>query len=295
MHDHAWVIFFYYVIGFAAMVVMPHPVLLACTLLILLVIDIVCDGFRKMLKILAANLGLAVVIVGFNLLVNHRGPTTLTTLWGMRLTLESLLYGVQTALLFLCCIRLFIGFSRAMTDEKVMAMLGGHLPGLALVFSMILRLVPEIRRDAGELKKLHGRGIRTWKMLLILTLEGGVIRSISMRDRGYDHPVGEEKYTAGRKKKRTCFYKKRITFGDVVILTGSLIWFGLCLWLWLDGMIYARFFPTLSVKPVEWYVICLWGLYFSLPLLRTGKEEIEWRLSKRRIIDSPMPEAGTRQ
>ena len=295
--DHAWVIFFYYIIGFAAMVVMPHPALLLCAFVILLVIECAESGFIKMLRTLLMNLGLAVLIVVFNLLVNHRGPTTLLKLWGMRLTVESLLYGFQTALMFLCCIRLFMAFSRAMTDEKVMAMLSGRLPGLALVFSMILRLVPQIRQDSAELKKFHGisedrskkekrRVFRVWRMLLTKTLEDGVIRSISMRDRGYgEHP--KKKSTVVR---RTSFYKKRFTIKDACLLLGSFAWFGLCLCIFINGWIYARYFPTLSIRPVDWYVFLLWGVFYGMPLLRMGKEEIVWHLSRRRIIDTPMPE-----
>ncbi len=275
---HALTVFLYYVIGFSGMIIVSHPVFLLCMWVVLVLTEITEVGLRVTGKSLMSNLIFAVIILILNLLINHRGPTTLFVISDLRFTWESLLYGMRMALIFLTAMRLFMLFSRAMSEEKLLSMMAGRLPGLTLLFSMILRLVPSVRKDAGELKKHHGRGPRVWMKLLSMTMEDGIVRSISMNERGYKNI-----------RKRTSIYRRSLSAGDGIGIFFMLIWLGGLITMACLGEWEVRFFPTIYMKDVSPIVLSIWGIYYMVPLILKGKEVFSWQRSKRRIIHTDMP------
>lgn len=278
---HGLSILIYFVIGFAGLILSAHPILSACSFALLIAVEMIDTGFVRTLKTLRFGLSVGILIVLINLLVNRRGPTILWRWDDFYITKESLFSGLQMAFLLLCCMRLFLQFSRRMTDEKVMALLAGRLPGVALLFCMILRLVPDVRRKALRLKKLHGRGSRIWRTLVTMTLEDGVIRSISMRDRGYE-----------RADRRNSFYRRHLCVRDYILIIGSIVWLGGMIYLKSSGVVSARFFPTISLHSLPWIVIVVWCVFYGAFILLWGREVIAWRISKQRDINTPMKGAN---
>ena len=250
---HPQVICLYYLVCLVAIVVLPHPVFLLCTFVMLLVGRVLREGTKKVLKSLLGYIPLLVLVTVINPLVNHRGPTTLFFIGDMRITLESTLYGFQMGLMVITCICLFVEFSREMTSDRVMMVCGKRFPSLALVLSMMLRLVPIVSRDARELYKLHGTGVRPLGALLSMTMEDGVIRSISMTDRGYN--ISEN-------VKRTSFYSKPYKKRDIILAIVAVLFLIGVIVASISGFIYARYFPSLMIKiPPVWSVI-IWCMYY---------------------------------
>ncbi|MEE3467840.1 MAG: energy-coupling factor transporter transmembrane component T [Eubacterium sp.] len=276
---HALTVFMYYLVGFSGLIVVSHPVFLLCVFGILLLVEMMETGVKETLIGLYKNLILALVILLFNLLINHRGPTLLFAIGDTRFTMESLLFGCRIALMILIALRFFMQFSRAMTEDKIMGLMAKRLPGLALLFSMVLRLVPQVKTDAAQLKKLHGRGPKVWMKLLSMTMEDGIVRSISMNERGYK--------SAG---KRSSLYKKGLTIYDAMLLFVTLGWVAFLIPAGVNGWLEARFFPTYFAENPNLLFVLIFSVYYTIPLWLKGKEVFSWQRSKRRIthIGTPM-------
>ena len=273
-HYHGWVIFLYYIAGFAGVILMAHPYLLILTFMLLIISEwiFISDKngrLRSMIKMLLFDVILSVFIVAVNALFNHRGPTLFMSLFGMRITKEAISYGIRMALLFIVCIRLFRQFSSVMTDEKILGIMAGRLPGLALVFSMLLRLVPYTKQRSIRLRQINmtdDRGIHGLKMraglyncLFTMMLEDGIIRSISMNDRGYG--VG----------KRRSFYKRRMVLSDVLMILFICIFIAVCVYIYINDLAYVRYFPTMRIDGISWYIYIIWGAFYIIPMLVVGK------------------------
>ena len=250
---HPLSVFIYYICAFVLLMLFPHPLLLSIAFFILCVGAFLEDGFKNALKSILGNLILAAFCIIINPLVNHRGPTTLFMLGSMRITLEATLYGLNMALVLVTCIRLFLSFCRVMTSVKIMTLLSGKMPSLALVFSMMLRLVPVVKNDAKELKKYQGVNVRSIGMLTSITLEDGVIRSISMNDRGYGG-------------KRTSLYRSRLHMRDMTLIIISVLILAGAIALIFSGIVFSRFFPAVNISAVPVYVLVPYCLFFIISL-----------------------------
>ena len=280
-HYHGWVILLYYIAGFMGVILMAHPYLLMLAFLLLIINEwiFISDKngrVRSMIKMLLFDLVFSVFIVVINALFNHRGPTLFMSLYGMRITKEAISYGIRMALIFLVCIRLFRQLSRVMTDEKILGIMAGRLPGLALVFSMLLRLVPYTRQKAIRLRQINmtddDRGLRGFRLrtglynrLFTMMLEDGIIRSISMNDRGYG--VG----------KRRSFYKRRMVFSDFIMLLFISIFIAACIYIYINDLVYVRYFPTMRIDGIAWYIYIIWGAFYMIPMLVVGKNSAVMR------------------
>ena len=98
--------------------------------------------------------GLMLLIALGNALLNPAGETVLFTyLGGRTFTLESLAWGGSAAVLFGSVVTWFACFHKVMTGEKLMHLFGRFTPTLALLFCMILRLVPEFSRQLRTLSQ----------------------------------------------------------------------------------------------------------------------------------------------
>ncbi|MCI5937583.1 MAG: energy-coupling factor transporter transmembrane protein EcfT [Eubacterium sp.] len=262
---HPTVMLCYFVGMVILMIVLEHPVIYLfggiCALWIYKQYNPTCSIW----KILWGSLGAGLVCVLVNPLLNHRGVTLLFMLGQWRITKEAVLYGCNMACLLLSSCIVFAAFSRCMTSEKIMMILAGHFPNLALVFSMILRLIPlQIRqiRNQYHFHKKHpftiiSAGIRN-------SLQEGMERGISMRMRGYG--TG----------KRTSYYTKRFRWHDSLKLV-------LCVGMVLYFIFYChtlaqktRFFPSLQwgqFGMLQWIILTI---YFMAPIILSWKETIRW-------------------
>ena len=83
---------------------------------------------------------------------SHDGTTELFFINGRAVTLEALCYGAVTGVMLSAVIVWFDSFSRVMTSEKIMVLFR-KMPSVALVISMILRLVPQYVRRYGEVRQ----------------------------------------------------------------------------------------------------------------------------------------------
>lgn len=87
------------------------------------------------------------VVALVNPLFVRMGSTVLFELFGRPVFLESLLYGLTMAGLFMATAQWFAACSHLLSYDKVMGLLGNAAPVVALMVSMTMRLVPRLLRQ----------------------------------------------------------------------------------------------------------------------------------------------------
>src|SRR5690606_15261610 len=103
-------------------------------------------------------------MAALNPLFNHQGVTILFYLErsGNPVTLESILYGISSAIMFVTVIMWFSCYNKVMTSDKFIYLFGRIMPKLSLLLSMTLRFVPryiEKIREISYAQKCVGRDI----------------------------------------------------------------------------------------------------------------------------------------
>ncbi len=77
---------------------------------------------------------------------NHEGVSILLYLHnGNPLTLESIIYGIAAATMFISVVLWFACYNQVMTSDKFIYLFGRIIPSLSLIFSMVLRFVPRFK------------------------------------------------------------------------------------------------------------------------------------------------------
>ena len=274
-------LFFLGAIGFT--VVIQHPVYLATGFLGGAVYYLMLHG-RKGLGMFWALLPMFLIISLINPLFNLGGLHVLFTVFGRPYTWESLCYGMVVAAMFLSMMVWFGCYNAVLTSDKFTALFGSLIPSLSLLLVMILRMIPNFIRKAGQIigcRRCIGKGVSGedrfrekvtdgMTILSALTdwaLEGSVITGDSMRARGYG--------TA----RRTSFQIYRMTLRDWLLLGLELALFLLVL-LFADTAV--ELVPALIIPPVNAAYLA-YCAFFLIPIVLQIKENLIWHISISRI------------
>ena len=222
---------------------------------------------------------------------NHAGVTILFYLKsGNPITLESILYGVSAACMFITTILWFSCYNAVMTSDKFIYLFGRVIPVLSLIFSMVLRFVPRyinqikvisnaqkcIGRDVsqGNILRRARNGIKILSIMTTWALENAIETADSMKSRGYGLP------------ERTSFSIFRFDSRDKVmfsIIIGllSIILMGAAL-----GQNTIRFFPSIAFTEITIFSILVYLSYFILcmiPIIVNFQEEAKWKYIESKI------------
>lgn len=224
--------------------------------------------------------GLMLLIALGNALLNPAGETVLFTyLGGRTFTLESLAWGGSAAVLFGSVVTWFACFHKVMTGEKLMHLFGRFTPTLALLFCMILRLVPEFSRQLRTLSQTRsslGLGVEQCATLtqkiscastqlaafLSLALEQAADTANSMRSRGYGLP-GRSSYTAFRMDGfNAALLVVMATLGGLTLVSLAL------------GAGVTRYFPSIALTGGRWLWVGVAAecLLMGVPVVLNGKK-----------------------
>lgn len=223
---------------------------------------------------------LFLLTVLINPLTYHNGRTVLLVVNDAPITLEAVLYGMAAGGMIVAVLYWFRIFSRIMTGDKLLYLLGGLSPGLSLVVSMALRYVPlfgrqwrrvqatqralGLYREDDPVAALRGR-LRVFSVMTTWALENGVITADSMAARGYG---------LGR---RTHFARFRFTLGDGLLAAASLALAGLSLWGAAGrGVSYYPAFAMGALTPRGLAGYLAYGVLVLLPALLNIKEAMVW-------------------
>jgi energy-coupling factor transport system permease protein len=198
---HPVVNFLYF--GFVILVTIffLHPVLLGISFVSALIYSICLGGRRQLRFNLALLLPLMLVAALINPAFNHRGITILFYLRDNPVTLESVLYGIVSAVMIGSVILWFSCYNRIMTSDKFLYLFGRLIPALSLIISMALRFIPRykaqikritgaqrgIGRDvsSGNLIDRIRNGLTILSVMITWALENAIDTADSMKSRGY--------------------------------------------------------------------------------------------------------------
>jgi len=275
--------YFLLVIGFT--MILMHPICLAISLLCAMAYAIYLKGQKAIRFNIIYMIPLLLITALVNPIFSHRGVTILAYLpGGNPLTLESILYGVASAMLLICTITWFSSFNKVMTSDKIVYVFGRIIPSLSLVLSMSLRFIPRFinqmkvishaqrclghdMRKQGLVKKVR-YGIKRFSMLTTWALENAIDTADSMNSRGYGL-TGRTSFSIYRFDKRD---KKLMA---LLLLMGISTIVAI-----LTKRFYFQFYPMVTKWEFSFLQGGLFLIYFLLcatPIILNVKEDIKWK------------------
>lgn len=288
---HPLVNFIYFTAVIVFSMFFMHPVFQGIALISAFTYSISIKG-KKGLKfniiyILPMLLFMAVINPAFN----HAGVTILFYLKsGNPITLESILYGLSAAIMFVTVILWFSCYNVVMTSDKFIYLFGRIIPALSLIFSMVLRFVPRyieqikvisnaqkcIGRDVsqGNIIKRAKNGIKILSIMTTWALENAIETADSMRSRGYGLP-GRTSFSIFRFDNRDKIIFSIIIGLILIILSGAVM-----------GQNTIRFFPSIKYIEITVFSFLVYIAYFILcmmPVIINVQEATRWKYIESRI------------
>ena len=218
-----------------------------------------------------------------NPLVSHNGKTVLFVMNHNPVTLEALLYGVNSAAMIIGVLYWFRSFTQIMTSEKLLYITGAFSPKLSLILSMALRFVPLFSRQSAKINSaqtamglykddniiddIKGRS-RVFSILITWALENGIITADSMEARGFGIC------------RRTNLRRFRFCAHDIVLLIITLMLLALTSTAAATDSLSFVFYPAISAeKPDILGVVGIttYGLLVLLPIIIETEVSLRWK------------------
>lgn len=282
-HPLVGLLYFALVIGFSMFLM--HPVCLIISVLCAFLNAVYTNGSKSALFTAKYVIPLIIVVMIINPVFNHRGMTILAYLpWKNPLTLESIIFGGASAVMFGSVMLWFSLFNTVMTSDKIIYLFGRIIPSLSLVISMTLRFVPRFNAQLKEVKTAqnvfensNGRQsfrkkfkslINIFSVMISWSLENAIETADSMKSRGYGL------------KGRTAFSNFTFKKSDgillaVILSSGAVLITLLCL-----GTAKYSYFPLFRFDYSGILSIAFFVIYFFvmlIPFIINVWEGLKWK------------------
>lgn len=268
-----------------------HPVYLVISLAASFCYSVYLNGMHGLKFNLMFALPMLILATVINPLFNHEGMTILAYFSsGNPLTLESIIYGFASAVMFVSVILWFACYNAIMTSDKFIYLFGRLIPSISLVFSMVLRFVPKFKNQAkvivngqkcigrdpmnGNWKERLHNGVRIISILTTWALENGIETADSMRSRGYGLPG------------RTSFSDFRFDDRDKILGISLLLMLVITFIPIITGSVYVVYYPMVQINPASLTAVLnyiAFGILCFLPLVFDLMEDVKWRVLKSKI------------
>ena len=268
-----------------------HPVFLFISLVCAAVYAIYLNGKTALRIGLLYLLPMLVFAAMLNPLFNHQGGTMLLHLPnGNPVTLESIAFGIASAVMLVTVITWFSCFNAVVSSEKFVYLFGRLIPSLSLIISMALRFIPRfrvqigiisdaqkgIRRDTSNgnifQKALHG--IKVLSILVTWSLENAIETADSMKSRGYGLP-NRTAFSIFTFNKRDGYAIAFIAISVAIVIIGAV------------AEVYRfRFFPTIRGHWYGFRTASVFFIYFALaifPIIVNLREDLIWKRIESKI------------
>ncbi len=265
-----------------------HPLLMAISLAGAVLFFVVRNGAKHGRSHLFFVLLFAVLALA-NPLISHNGATVLFVVNDRPVTLEALLYGVNSAAVIVGVLYWFRSLTQIMTSEKVLCVAGTVSPKLALVMSMALRSVPMFARRAKQVSDsqkamglysedniiddIRGR-MRVFLIISTWALENGIVTADSMAARGYG---------TGRRSQLRRF---RFTAADAVLMLVTLALLAVTAAAIAADSLAFTFYPRIDINVNGTLGICgaaAYGALVLLPIFIETEVSLRWRYLQSKI------------
>ena len=261
-----------------------HPLLMAICLTGGFVFFLLRNGTKHS----GSHLGfllLFIVLAAVNPLTSHKGETVLLVVNNSPITLEAVLFGLNSAAMAIGVIYWFRSFSQIMTSDKLLYITGRLSPKLSLILSMSMRFIPlfvRLMKRTAETQKALGlfredniidslrSRLRIFSITVTWALENSLTTAASMEARGCG--------TA----KRTCYSDFCFTRRDTFFMGINLLLLGIC----IIGFPDFEFYPVLSgTAPDNAEIVSLsaYSVMAFLPIFIEMRATLKWKSLKSKI------------
>lgn len=282
------VVFMYFLFVTGMTMFCPNPLILGLSFIGGASFYIVRNGLSHG-KVHLGLLVLFLVISLINPVISHNGVTVLFVLNNNPVTLEALLYGVNSALMVVSALYWFCSLTQIMTSDRIMHVFGRFSPKLALLISMTLRFVPLFSRQAEKVRSAQRalglykddniidtlRGdMRVYSIVITWALEGGIVTADSMAARG------------SGTVRRTSYSEHHADVRDTVMLLFICLLFAVCCTAAATHSLDFSFYPeldSLSLGGTAAAGIICYGILVFLPSAADLEVNIRWNLLRSRI------------
>lgn len=280
--------FFCAVIGIGIFV--RHPVFLTIGFVAALVYALMLGGKGTLKFCVCFVLPMILVFTIVNPMVNHRGETILFYTKYSQITMESTVYGLLSGFMLAAVLLWFSCYNRIMTSDKFVYIFGRIMPAVSLIFSMVMRFVPNFKMQIVKIsnaQKCIGRdvssgsrlqrarhGVKILSIMLTWALENAIDSADSMRSRGY-----------GLKDRSTfSIYRfdtrDRMAAGFLALMTAVVIYGAAA------GRCSVEFYPSIAMADFDYMTVITCAAYLALcffPIAAELKEVVVWKYSQSRI------------
>lgn len=281
---HPIVNFYYFFTVITFSMFFMHPIFLIISLLSSFIYSIILNGKKAVKFNILYMIPLLILTAVINPAFSHQGVTILTYFsTGNPLTLESIVYGICAALMFISVILWFSCYNAIMSSDKFIYLFGKIIPALSLIFSMVLRFVPRykaqikvisnaqrcIGRDIknGNIIQRAKNGMKILSIMMTWALENSIETADSMKSRGYGL------------KGRSSFSNYRFDNRDKCIFSFMLILTAIIIVGAINGENNIVFFPAIKANEIGLFSIFVYMSYFLLcltPVFIEIIENIKW-------------------
>lgn len=267
------------------------------------------------LKYCAVVVGIIIVSAIINPLFSHKGGTLLFYLFtGNPVTLESIIYGLISAIIIGAMLLWFSTFNQVMGVERILGAIGKVLPNVSLLITMIMRFIPQYTRHQRKVSMVNKVNKRNYDEKINLlnrekTEKENVIEACKKQKKknGIDKIIDSIKegsrtfsitttwalensiYTADSMKARGFGTGRRTNYSNYKFQKRDYLLMGWLVILWLVVVfslerekVYTYYYPFIQVKN-NMVVYLMYGLLCLTPVLINVKEEIRWLILKSRI------------
>lgn len=282
---HPLVNFYYFSFVIVCSMFFMHPIFLIISLTSAFIYSVVLKGRRALKFNILYMLPLMLITALINPAFNHEGVTILFYLKGGNpITLESIVYGIVAATMFISVIVWFSCYNEIMTSDKFIYLWGRIIPSLSLIFSMVLRFVPKykaqikvisnaqkaIGRDVtkGNIIRRARNGIKILSIMVTWALENAVETADSMKARGYGL------------KGRTSFSNFKFSKRDKIVLFLMIVLSLIVIIGVLMKVNRIRYFPRIKIARNTIFTLIVdisYFLFCIMPIILTVIDEIRWK------------------
>lgn len=293
MNLHPAIIFIYYIFLMIITLMIEDPIYILGGIIILGIYYRWAYGYRG-LKNIKGYIVMGLMVGILNPLLTHRGNTILGYIFENPITLESSVYGIIKMMSLFLLLMIFFSYNKSFSPEKFLYIFSSIAQNTALMISMTLGFIPNLTikyreiRDVQLQKGMMGqddlRGKAKSAMVSFITLvrsalEDSLISAKSIKSRGYGI------------KKRVVYKKYKFKNIDIIFFVMMASIFLISISGIMKG--YGKFevYPTVSfivfnIKYVVFFFIYV--LFLILPFVMELREELLWKLSSLKNMDSDM-------
>ena len=226
---HPWTNFIYIALVLVITMFTMNPVILAVSYVGSLALGIYLQGSTFIKKNIMITIPVVIFSVVIQPVFNYSGITPVFYINDNMVCLENIIYGAVISVLLISVIQWCSVAASYLSSEKMMYLFGSFIPSVGMIFSMILRMIPLMRKRYRQIHDaqlgLRGAGNRNgifekighftneFSTLITWSLESSMETSMSMESRGYGL------------KGRTSFNRFRFTLKDAFTIIIMLVCF----------------------------------------------------------------------